>query len=348
MQAQVYDPKLKDSAYLSIQEISKPQLSENNLIVKVRGCGVCGSDLLKLERGLVNEGSVLGHELVGEVHEISEPMAQKYKLQKGDRIISSHHVPCLKCDYCLNQQESLCQQFKATNFKPGAFCEFTELSELHMQHTVQKIPDNLSDEEASFTEPIACCIKAIKRSKLLSHKGKAKSIVIGLGSIGQIIGQLVQHYSSSELIGCDLEESKLKLAQKHGFKETKTMLENENADFIFLCAGAAATIDMAIKNIKPGGTIVVFSSVADKEKAFTNNDIYYKELTIMGSYSPNLEDLRDSLELLSAAKIKVKDLITHRANLDTLGEEILRCREEKGLKTYLELSPTTPYTQENY
>jgi len=365
MKAAIYNPNSKETSFLELSQMETPVLNSpdsectvknNGAIIKVRGCGVCGSDLLKLDRNLVKAGTVLGHEVVGEILEISEENSKKYNLKKGERIISSHHVPCGACTYCLNGRESLCKQFKATNFKPGAFAEYIKLSEGHLEKTVLKVPESLSDIGASFTEPVACCLKAIKKSGLAKHKGEAKVIVIGLGSIGQILGQLINLYlpegCTHKLIGCDLLDNKLELAKENGFNELKKELgkkniykensnelnHSESADFIFLASGANPTIDLALENIRDGGTIVVFSSVPDKEVSFTNNDIYYRELSILSSYSPNLEDLKESLELIKEKKVKVDNLISHVTDLDDLGKTIKKCRDENGTKVFLKMS----------
>ncbi len=339
MKAAVYNPEAKDKSYLSIIELDKPKLQELGAIVKVKGVGVCGSDLLKLDRGLVKAGTVLGHELVGTIEEISTTMSAKYGLKVGDRIVSSHHVPCLECEYCINGKESLCTHFKLTNFNPGAFCEYLELSEGHLKYTVQKVPDHLSDEEASFTEPLACCIKAVEKSGIKTYRcsqnNKPKLLVIGLGSIGLMIGQLVKHYRPDfDVFGMDLLESKLKLGLVSGFDHCSNDFDEEFMH-IFLCAGANVTVDLAIKKAKPGACITVFSSVGNPDLGFANNDIYYKELTVQGSYSPNLENLDESLELIAKREIKVAHLISHRTGLDQLGEKIIKSKKENGIKTFL-------------
>ncbi|MDD9897527.1 MAG: alcohol dehydrogenase catalytic domain-containing protein [Candidatus Melainabacteria bacterium] len=338
MKALAYNPNLSESSFLELIEVEKPQLTENNAIVKVTGVGVCGSDLLKLDRALVKAGTILGHEMVGVIDQISPEMSKQYGFKAGDRILSSHHVPCLECDYCKRGKESLCTQFKSTNFKPGAFCEYLELSEAHLKATVQKVPDHLSDEVASFTEPIACCLKAVRGTVIArsetTKQPSQKILVIGLGSIGLIMGQTAKHFSpESHLTGLDLNETRFEPAQNLGFDELKSSLQSEAYDLIFLCAGADATVELATKHARNGATIVVFSSTPG-ETQFMNNDIYYKELRVMASYSPNLEDLREALELLSEHKVKVDQLITHRAKLDKLGQTINLCRKEAGIKSY--------------
>ena len=339
-----FDPERKDSAFLKLSEAEKPKISEDSCLIKVTGCGVCGSDLLKLERSLVKPGSILGHEMVGKVAEISDELSEKYNLKIGDRIVSSHHVPCLECNFCKNGQESLCTEFKRSNFVPGAFCEYLELSERHLKYTVKKISDDISDLEASFTEPLACCIKAVKKSKVLDYIGEANVLIYGLGSIGQLIGRSIDYYRKEKnlninLYGADLVEDKRKAATDNGFDECfKELKGDKKIDFIFLAAGANPCVDLAIEHINIGGTILVFSSVADISKAFTNNDIYYKELSILGSYSPNLADINEAHELIERRSIKVSDLISHKSNIEKLGETILKTKAENGMKTYLDLT----------
>jgi len=344
MKALVYSPSRRESAYLDLVELDKPIVSPASCIVKVSGCGICGSDLLKLERSLVKAGTVLGHEMVGEIYDIDRILSEKYSFRKGDRIVSSHHVPCGKCKYCLNEKESLCEKFKKTNFKPGAFCEFLELSEDHLQHTVIKIEEHVSNLAASFTEPLACCIKAVKKSSLLNYKAEANVVVLGLGSIGILIGKYINQQRNEKklnLYGIDPIAHKRNIASDSGFDEVHADLSNLRdsfkADFIFLAAGANACVDIALSKIADGGTIIVFSSVNDEAKAFSNNEIYYKELNIISSYSPNLNDLKESYRLISSGDISVTELISHRANLENLAETIMRAKAESGLKVYLDL-----------
>ena len=362
MKAATYNPELKKTSCLELTKTARPSLSKNNAIVKIKVVGVCGSDLLKLDRSLVKPGIILGHEMVGEIEEISEEMSSQYGFQVGDRIVSSHHVPCLECDYCLRGKESLCTQFKTTNFNPGAFCEYLELSEGHLKHTVQKVPDHLTDLEASFTEPVACCIKAIQPSlrkpviaSTAKQSPKLSHLVIGLGSIGLIMGQLIKHYYPEDTVtGLDLDEKRLKLAEELDFDSVIASAASQSSgldhdvanaprddtqyDHIYLCAGANATVDLAVKHARNGATITVFSSTP-AEINFPNNEIYYKELTVRGSYSPNLNNLKDALALLSTGKIEVNKLISHKASLDNLGKTIEKAKLEKGIKVLLELVP---------
>lgn len=320
MKALIYKP----DSQLILVDLAKPELKANNAIVKVLGVGICGSDLLKIKTNSIKANTVLGHEMVGEIYEISDAISQKYKIKKGDRIVSSHHSPCLQCDFCLRGKESLCLQFKSSNFYPGAFCEFLELSENHLKYCLQKIPKNLTNIEASFVEPVACCIKAIENAKIYP---KSKILILGLGSIGLIMGQLIKYYYPNTIVfGEDLIEDKVKLAHRLGFDNQ----EQDEYDYIFLCAGTNYNLNKA----RDGATIVIFSSSQNYTSSFSHNDIYYKELKILGSYSPNLKNLKQALKLLSKRKIQVSLLITQQASFENLSEKILEC-SKTGIKTYL-------------
>lgn len=292
-------------------------------IIKTHGCGLCGSDIVKFRQKSVKDGTVLGHEIVGEIVKINS----KTKFKVGDKIISSHHIPCFKCDYCKNENYSMCEHFKQTNIIPGGFSEYIYLSEEHLQNVAYKIPENLTEVEATFYEPLGCCIRAIKRAEL---KNISKVLVIGLGSIGIIMGQALKAYGH-EVFGCDIIQERIDLAHKFGIKAfNSSNLDCLKVDAVFMTAGADATIELALKNVRDGGKIIVFASTP-KNFGYANNEIYYRELTVMGSYSPSPADLKDSIDLLSSEKVKVKDISTiydfseiEKAFNDTINNSILK------------------------
>ena len=170
-------------------------------LVKVLGCGLCGSDIVKLRENLSPDGTVLGHEIVAEIIEINS----KTSFKKGDKIITSHHIPCGECHYCKNGNVSMCQHFKSTNIVPGGFSEKVYVSEEHLKNVAHLIPENLTEIEASFYEPLGCCVRAVKRARL---NAGSKVLVIGLGSIGILMAQALKAFNM-DVIGCDLIEERI-------------------------------------------------------------------------------------------------------------------------------------------
>ncbi len=271
---------------------------QKGAIVKVLGCGLCGSDIVKFKHKIVHDGAVLGHEIVAEILEIDSDT----NFKKGDRIVTSHHIPCGKCDYCRHGNVSMCEHFKKTNIIPGGFSEKVFVSEEHLKNVAYLIPNNMTEEEISFYEPLGCCIRAIKRAALLEGD---TALIVGLGSIGLLMGEGLKAMGY-KVYGCDLIPERIALANKMGIE---TYNPDEKVDAVFMTSGADKAIDTALKTVKQGGKIVVFSSTP-LSNGYANNEIYYKELTVMGSYSPSPLDLKDSFELLSTGKVNVKDLTT--------------------------------------
>lgn len=267
-------------------------------IVKVLGCGLCGSDIVKFKHKIVKDGAVLGHEIVAEIIDIDSDTDFK----KGDKIVTSHHIPCGECDFCRHGNVSMCRHFKETNIFPGGFSEKVFVSEEHLKNVAYLVPENMTEEEISFYEPLGCCIRAIKRCNLLEGD---TVLVVGLGSIGLLMGEGLKALGY-KVYGCDLIPERIELAKKMGIE---TFDFNQEVDAVFMTSGADKAIDTALKAVKQGGKILVFSSTP-LSNGYPNNDIYYKELTVLGSYSPSPKDLKDSYELLCSGKVNVKGLTT--------------------------------------
>lgn len=267
-------------------------------IVMTLGCGLCGSDIVKFRHKIVHDGAVLGHEIVAEILEINSDT----KFKKGDRIATSHHIPCGECNFCKHGNVSMCEHFKKTNIFPGGFSEKVFVSEEHLQNVAYLVPENMTDEEISFYEPLGCCIRAIKRCALQKDD---TALIVGLGSIGLLMGEGLKAMGY-KVYGCDLIPERIELAKKMGIEPFDFSFE---VDGVFMTSGADKAIDTALKAVRAGGKILVFSSTP-LSNGYPNNEIYYKELTVLGSYSPSPADLKDSFDLLASGKVNVKGLTT--------------------------------------
>lgn len=307
----------------------EPETLENRkgAIVKVLGCGLCGSDIVKLRHHLAKDGTVLGHEIVAKIVEINSDT----NFKKDDVIVTSHHIPCGKCEYCKNGNVSMCRHFKQTNLRPGGFSEYVFLSEEHLQNVAHLKPENLTNIEASFYEPLGCCVRAIKRAYM---NEKSTALVIGLGSIGIIMAQALKAFGMN-VIGCDLISARTELLKNLGIEafNVNEMCESIKADCIFMTSGSDKAIDTALKYVRDGGKILVFSSTPNNF-GYANNEIYYRELTVLGSYSPSPADLKDSLELLKNKEVKVDGLSTIYP-LDKIQKAINDTLDNKIMKAYI-------------
>lgn len=298
-------------------------------LVKVLGCGLCGSDIVKLKHNLAKNGTVLGHEIVAKIIDINSDT----EFKKGDIIVTSHHIPCGKCEYCKNGNVSMCRHFKETNIRPGGFSEFVFVSEEHLRNVAYLKPENLTDDEAAFYEPLGCCVRAVKRAKL---RPDSTALVIGLGSIGILMAQALKAFGM-KVIGCDLIASRVELLKNLGIEAfiLPEMCESIKADGVFMTSGSDKAIDTALKFVRDGGKILVFSSTP-ANFGYANNEIYYRELTVLGSYSPSPADLKDSLMLLERKEVKVSGLSTIYP-LEKVQKAINDTVENKILKAYIKI-----------
>lgn len=322
--------ELKNNTIITTERENETLNNRKGALVKVLGCGLCGSDIVKLRQHLVKDGTVLGHEIVAQIVDIDSETSFK----NGDVIVTSHHIPCGKCEYCKNGNVSMCRHFKETNIKPGGFSELVFVSDEHLKNVAYLKPDNLANDEAAFYEPLGCCIRAVKRAQLNKN---STALVIGLGSIGILMAQALKAFGMN-VIGCDLISSRVELLKSLGIEafNVSEMCESIKADGIFMTSGSDKAIPTALKYVRDGGKILVFSSTA-QNFGYANNEIYYRELTVLGSYSPSPADLKDSLELLKNKDVKVKGLSTVYP-LESLQKAINDTLDNKILKAYIKIN----------
>ena len=330
----VFDKKKK----LKLSEIPIPEINDDEVLLKVDVCGVCGSDLVKIKKGLVPEGTVLGHEVVGTIIEVG---SQVRKWTSSQKVVVAHHVPCLNCYFCKSSNFSMCSQFKSTNIAPGGFSEYIKLSRAHLEQTTFLIPKGtVSDHEIALTEPLACCLRAVQRAEVTTSNSV---LICGLGSIGIMLGILCIA-KGAQTYGTDLLTSRINLAKSMNAihngnlanpPELKSWIlnktEGRGVDIVFLASGSDKSVDAAISLVRSGGKLIVFSSIS-KEKGFYNNEIYHREITITGSYSPSPITLRDAYQLIITGKIKLKNLITDIVSLKELPDKIEKCYENSSVK----------------
>ena len=201
---------------VQIINLDKPVLDNKGAIIKVLGCGLCGSDLVKIKHATkeTEKNIVLGHEVVGIIDEIDSISDFK----KGDIVALGHHYPCFSCEYCKNQSYSMCKTFKHSNIFPSGFSEYIKVDENHLKYTVYKMNDELKKDEKAFLEPLSCCIRAVRRAGF--EKGKDNSdfsaLTIGLGSIGLLMLKALRAFKVSAY-GFDISPSRMKKAEDDGF-----------------------------------------------------------------------------------------------------------------------------------
>ncbi|MBU0759685.1 MAG: alcohol dehydrogenase catalytic domain-containing protein [Candidatus Omnitrophica bacterium] len=298
------------------EEMPMPEIGPGELLVRIMASGVCGTDVVEWYRR-DKVPLVLGHEIAGEIIEAGKGVT-KYKA--GDRISASHHVPCGECRYCLVDHHSVCDTLRRTKFYPGGFSEFLRLPAINVEKGVYKIPHDVSFEEATFTEPLACVIRG---QRLAGYKKDQRLLVIGSGISGLLHIQLAKSKGFGKITATDINDYRLKQALRFGADEAihaKGLKAAKTADLVILCAGTRSAFEQALKAVDRGGTILVFASAEEGfELTLPVNEFFWRnEVTILSSYAANPKEHLHALELIKDRKVNVKDMITHRFGLSDI------------------------------
>lgn len=321
----------------SLQDIPTPDVGPGEVLIAVDACGLCGSDILKLDSPGGSHG-ILGHEVAGRV--LRKGPKTPSHLKAGDRVIVAHHVPCLKCHYCRRGSSSMCRQFKSTNIVPGGFAECTRVSEKHVRHVLLKIPRGLDSLSASLSEPLACCLRNVKRLGL--RKGDCAGIM-GLGSIGLLTGQLLKRNGVS-VLGFDLDPARIRIAQDLGLSASdgsgardriESLSSGRGLDALIFTAGSSAMLAERTSWVRDGGTISLFAELGPSPAALDLKEIYHRELTISTSYSSSPQDLREALKIIAAKEINVAPLVANTYPLTRFDEAVRQVRSRAVLKAIL-------------
>lgn len=316
----------------------RPVPGPGDLLLRVRGCGLCGSDIAKIVAGSAGPPAVLGHEVVGDVVEVGEGTAG---FQAGDRVVAAHHVPCGACHYCRRGSESMCRAFKASSLDPGGFAEYVRVPAPNVRHATFRIPAHLTDEEASFVEPLACCVRAVARAGVAA--GDA-AVVVGLGSIGCLFTPLLAR-EGALVVGVDPLADRRELAHARGAALTVDPTEaaraarevtlGRGADLVVVTGGGAAVLPWAAALVRDGGAVHYFAGGDGETLPLPLAVLYHRELTVTATYSSSPAALARAFWLLAAGKVDVEGLVTHRLPLARIAEGVDLMRRRRALKVYV-------------
>jgi L-iditol 2-dehydrogenase len=308
-----------------LEELPTPRIGPGEVLVKIKASGICGSDLMEWYR-LPRAPRVLGHEIGGEIVEIG-PGVTRYRV--GDRVTASHHVPCNTCYYCLNGYPTSCDTLRTTSFDPGGFSEFVRLPAINVDRGVYRIPEDVSDEEATFTEPLACVLRGQQRA---GFRPGQSVMVIGSGIAGILHINLARALGARRVVATDINEYRLQAAQRFGAdaaiparEDVLTLLREANAgmlaDLVIVCTGAPQAIIQSFQCVERGGTILLFAPTEPGTVIpFSINDVLWgKDVSITTTYAGSPADHVTALELIRARRVQVREMITHRLGLAETG-----------------------------
>ncbi len=327
-----------------LTDIKKPKCGPNDILIKVKACAICQTDIKMINcghRDLVLP-RILGHEISGIISDLGSNV-KNFKV--GEKVQIYPGISCGLCKYCINGYQNMCNNISIIGFHHnGGFAEYLILPFKAINSgCINIIPDNLTFEEASLSEPIACCINALEAA---DFKPGENIIIWGSGFMGLLFIQLFKAYGASKVIAVDKNNERFAASKKFGadhfvnsayedvFQEIEEFLIGDGADLIIIACSNIEEPNRIIKLLSKRGRIVFFSGIKESENNIfiDHNLIHYKELKIVGSYGCTSRQNVLALHLLSTGKIKVKDLIAHCINIDQIEYGIKMALDSKGMK----------------
>ena len=323
---------------LGVEDWPRPTAGAGDLLLRIRGCGLCGSDIAKLVAAPAPRPIVLGHEVVGDVVETGLGVAG---FAVGDRVVAAHHVPCGTCHYCRRGSTSMCRGFKTSHLDPGGFAEYVRVPAENVRDATFRLPPSLGDEAASFVEPLACCHRAVRRT---GTGGGDTCVVLGLGSIGCLFVQLLA-LRGAAVVGVDRLAERAELARRFGAAAagapdaaaaaTRELSDGRGADHVVITGGGAAVLGWAAEVVRDGGSIHYFAGGEGDALPLPLHTLYHRELTITSTYSSSPADLTAAFELISAGRVSVDGLISHRLPLERIEEGVDLMRRHLAVKVFV-------------
>ncbi|MBI2917373.1 MAG: alcohol dehydrogenase catalytic domain-containing protein [Chloroflexi bacterium] len=308
-----------------LEERPVPKVGPGELLVRVEASGICGSDVMEWYRR-DRVPLILGHEIAGVV---AEAGAGVTAYRPGDRVVIAHHVPCHTCHYCRNGHPTVCDTLRRTNVDPGGFAEYVRVPVINVDRGVFRLPPEVSFEDGSFVEPLAC----VARGQRLAGLQPGQSVlVLGSGIAGLLHVQLARALGAGRIVASDIVDYRLEMATQlgadaviHSSGDVPALLRELNdgrlADLVILCTGAAPAISQALSSVERGGTVLFFAPTGPGETVpLPVNDVFWRnEITLTSSYGGSPADYALALELIRARRVPVAGMITHRLGLEQTG-----------------------------
>ncbi len=315
---------------VAVEQIATPLIGAGEVLIRVEACGVCHTDLKKVEYNLLPPPRVYGHETAGVVVKVG-PGVTRY--QPGDRVIVFHHIPCGNCFYCAHKLYAQCPGYKkvgvTAGFEPagGGFAQYVRVMDWIVERGMEKIPDGVSFEEASFVEPLNTCLKAVNQCD--PQKGETV-LVIGQGPIGLMFTMLMAQ-RGARVVATDTLDYRLALSSQCGAETAldprtsdvaqviKNMTGGRGADIVVIAVSAKGIVEEAVRCSRPGARIMLFAQTSDKERIeLSGASICVGERSLLGSYSASVDIQREGADLIFERKVPIHLLISHRFPLDRI------------------------------
>jgi len=312
------------------EDLPIPEAGPSEVLVNIQACGLCQSDIKKILYPIYEPPRIFGHEMAGVVAQVGAGVTD---FAMGDRVAVMHHIPCLDCGHCQNECFSMCETYKkittTAGFIPsgGGYSEYICAPEHIARHGIIPLPADISVEEATFIEPVNCCLKAMEKIKVDSGE---RVLVVGAGPMGLLFVKLLRSFGAIPIVSEMMEtrreraiEAGAELAvnpkDKNAVQDITDATNGMGADAAILAVPNLKAAEFAFEAVRKGGRILFFAEFPDEINLPLNpNFLYRNEISLHGSYSSSYKLQALSADLIFSRSIEVRDLISDEFSLDQM------------------------------
>lgn len=318
---------------VAVEEIATPSIADDEVLIRVEACGICHTDLKKIQHNLLAPPRIYGHETAGVV---ARAGARIQKYSPGDWVIVFHHVPCGNCFYCERRLYAQCAAYKrvgvSAGFEPagGGFAQYVRVMNWIVDRGMERIPTGVSFDQACWVEPVNTCLKGVVTLGLRPEDVVA---VLGQGPIGLIFTMLVKR-TGARVVASDTISHRLALSRELGAlaadgrseefeRLTRRETDGRGADAVILATNAPGLVDRALKVSRPGAKILLFAQTSAAERIeISGADICAGERILLGSYSADVDLQAESARLVFGGDLQLARLISDRVSLNGINDGI--------------------------
>jgi 2-desacetyl-2-hydroxyethyl bacteriochlorophyllide A dehydrogenase len=309
---------------IRVEDVSAPILEADGILIRVKACGICGSDLHTYKgRGRTETGLIMGHEFSGDVAEVGANVSD---IKKGDRVTAAGYKACGECYWCQSGQSHRCPTLRLVGYEfPGAFAEYVSIPVATVNRTVFPISDEISYEVGATIEPLSVGVNAARRAQPTTED---IVVVLGAGMIGQCSMQACRAMGASKLIVTEMSKKRLEVAKATGadvvinaaeedpIQRVREATSGMGAGIVVECAGAPATFQQALAMVRGGGKVMLVG-VYEEPIQWHPITVIQRNVSMIGCFAGSFPR---AIDFLQTGKIDTKPLISHEFSLDEAPE----------------------------
>jgi len=317
-----------------VEDVPVPQIGAGEVLFRVAACGICGTDIKKIQHGFINPPQILGHELAGTVVQAGAGVT---KFKPGDRVVSFHHIPCGSCFYCEKRFYSQCADYKkvglTAGFDPsgGGFAQYVRAMPWIVERGMMAVPPDVTFEEAAFVEPVNTALKAVRKARVAAGE---TVLIAGQGPIGMLLTVLAKREGANVFASDPMaarREAALRFGASEAFDPSNANLLDEmrrltagrGADAVLLAVPNPALVPEALGIARPGGRVLLFAhNDPVLQLQFPAAAVGIEEKEILGSYSASVGDQEETARLVFGGEMPLREMISHRFPLERIAEAL--------------------------